>query len=80
VFNGNADWTSFYGNVEEELLPNMTKARGNPVTISASVDAYHTGNVVTPFPQWSTNLCTECNNFMVLEVINFSPHHHMQAS
>jgi hypothetical protein len=77
VFNGNADWTSFYGNIEEELLPNMPKARGNPVTISAAVDAYHTGNVVTPFPQWNSNLCTECTNFMVLEVINFSPHHHM---
>ncbi len=47
VFNDNADWTSFYGNVKEELLLKMSKARGNPVTISAFVDANHTGNIVT---------------------------------
>jgi hypothetical protein len=47
VFNNNADWTSFYGNVKEEQLPKMPKPKGNPVTISAFVDANHNGNVVT---------------------------------
>jgi hypothetical protein len=26
VFNDNADWSSFYGNVKEELLPKMTES------------------------------------------------------
>jgi hypothetical protein len=47
VFNGNADWKEFYGDVEEELPPNMPKPRGNPVIISSFVDANHAGNVVT---------------------------------
>jgi hypothetical protein len=47
VFNDNTDWTSFYGNVEEELPPKMPEPRGNPVTMSAFVDATHAGNVVT---------------------------------
>jgi hypothetical protein len=47
VFNGNADWTSFYGKVEEELPRNMPKPWGKPVTNSAFVDANHAGNVVT---------------------------------
>jgi hypothetical protein len=47
VFNGNADWTSFYGKVEEELLLNMPEPQGNMVTISAFVDANHAGIVVT---------------------------------
>ena len=50
VFNGKADWTSFYGKVEEELPPKMPKPRGFPVNISAFVDANHAGNVVT---HWS---------------------------
>jgi hypothetical protein len=41
VFHHNADWTEFYGNVKEELLPNMPKLWGHPVTISAFVDAGH---------------------------------------
>ena len=47
VFNGNADWMDFYGDVEEELPPTMPKPRGNSVTISMFVDAAHAGNVVT---------------------------------
>ena len=46
IFNNNADWKEFYGDVEEELPPNMPKLRGHPVTISAFVDANHAGNVV----------------------------------
>jgi hypothetical protein len=46
-FYSNADWTDFYGDVTEELPPNMPKPRGHPVTISAFVDANHAGNVVT---------------------------------
>ena len=47
VFNSNADWIPFYGDVEEELPANQPKARGNAVTMSAFVDANHAGNVVT---------------------------------
>ena len=41
------DWKDFYGNVEEELPPRMPEPRGNPVIISAFIDADHAGNVVT---------------------------------
>jgi hypothetical protein len=47
TFQCNADWTDFYGNVQEKLPPKMPKSRGNPVTISAFVDANHAGNKVT---------------------------------
>ena len=46
-FYNNADWKEFYGNVEEELPPNMPELRGHLVSISAFVDANHAGNVVT---------------------------------
>jgi hypothetical protein len=46
-FYANADWTDFYGDVTEELPPNMPEPRGHSVTISAFVDANHAGNVVT---------------------------------
>ena len=46
-FYANADWTDFYGDVTEELPPNMPEPRGHPVIISAFVDANHAGNVVT---------------------------------
>jgi len=39
-------WTEFYGDVQEEMPPKMPEPRGNPVTISAFVDANHAGNVV----------------------------------
>jgi hypothetical protein len=45
--NHNADWSEFYGDVEEEMPPNMPEPRGNPVSTSAFVDANHAGNVVT---------------------------------
>ena len=47
VFHHNADWKDFYGDVEEELPARMPEPLGNPVTISAFVDANHAGNVVT---------------------------------
>jgi hypothetical protein len=47
VFYHNADWKEFYGDVEEELPPNMPEPRGHSVIISAFVDANHAGNVVT---------------------------------
>ena len=46
-FHPNADWTDFYGDITEELPPNMPKLWGHLVTISAFVDANHAGNVVT---------------------------------
>ena len=47
AFNNNEYWKDFYGDVEEELPPNMPKPHGNVVRISAFVDANHAGNVVT---------------------------------
>ena len=47
VFHHNAVWKDFYGDIEEELPARMPEPLGNPVTISAFVDANHAGNVVT---------------------------------
>ena len=47
AFIQSADWKDFYINVKEELPPRMPEPRGNPVIISAIVDADHAGNVVT---------------------------------
>jgi hypothetical protein len=41
------DWSGFYGDVAEEVLPKMPKPLGNSVNITCFVDAYHAGNVVT---------------------------------
>ena len=41
------EWFDFYGDIEEELPPNMPEPRGRPVTISCFVDANHAGNSVT---------------------------------
>ena len=46
-FHPNADWRDFYGNITEELPPNMPKPWGHAVTISAFVDANHAGNIIT---------------------------------
>jgi hypothetical protein len=47
VFNANADWRDFYGDVSEELPPNMPEAKGQPVVVSCFVDANHAGNMIT---------------------------------
>jgi hypothetical protein len=47
IFHHNVDWKEFYGDLEEELPPNMPERWGHLVTISAFVDANHAGNVVT---------------------------------
>ena len=47
VFNVDADWTDFYGNVAEELPPKMPEPKGKSVSISCFVDANHAGNVIT---------------------------------
>jgi hypothetical protein len=41
------DWTDFYGDVWEAILPKMPKPRGNPVNNTCFVDASHAGNLVT---------------------------------
>ena len=46
-FHNNVDWKEFYGDIEEELLPNMPELQGCSVSISAFIDANHAGNVVT---------------------------------
>ena len=45
-FYANADWKDFYGNVTEELPPNMPEPWEDLVNISAFIDANHTGNIV----------------------------------
>ena len=47
VYNLDADWHDFYGNVSGELPPNMPKAKGKPVVVSCFVDANHAGNTIT---------------------------------
>jgi hypothetical protein len=47
VFNSNADWRDFYGDVTEELNPNMPEPKGKSVMISCFVAANHAGNVIT---------------------------------
>ena len=42
-----ADWTDFYGDVEEEDPPHMPEPLGNHVMMSCFVDANHAGNKVT---------------------------------
>lgn len=46
-FNSGADWTEFYGDVEEEDPPHMPEPLGNSVRMGCFVDANHAGNVVT---------------------------------
>jgi hypothetical protein len=41
------DWTEFYGDVEEELPPKMPEPLGQPMNITAFVDANHAGNAIT---------------------------------
>jgi hypothetical protein len=41
------DWTSIYGDVQEELPPHMPKPLGAPVKIHCFVDADHAGNLAT---------------------------------
>ena len=47
VFRSDADWSDFYGDVSEELPPNMPEPKGKSVSISCFVDANHAGNVIT---------------------------------
>ena len=42
-----ADWTDFYGDVEESIPEDMPKPLGNPVKMTAWVDSDHAGNLVT---------------------------------
>jgi hypothetical protein len=47
VFNVNAHWQDFYGDVGEGLPPNTPEPKGKCVSISCFVDANHAGNVIT---------------------------------
>ena len=47
AFYGDADWTEFYGDIQEEEPPNMPEPLGRPVQITMFVDANHANNVVT---------------------------------
>ena len=72
VFNNNADWTDFYGEVEEELPANMPKPCGNLVTISAFVDTNHAGNVVTHRLHRNSHFCSECTYHLVFKETEYS--------
>ena len=67
VFHHNADWKDFYGDIEEELPAQMPELLGNPVTISAFVDANYAGNVVMRIAHWCQYLCSECINCLVFQ-------------
>jgi hypothetical protein len=41
------DWSTFYADAKEELPPNMSEARGNPVQINCFTDADHARNRIT---------------------------------
>ena len=47
VFNMDADWLPFYGDVVEEDPPNMPEPLGEPVVMTVFVDADHASNVMT---------------------------------
>ena len=40
-FNDGADWSNFYGNVQEAIPPNMPKPRGKAVVVRLYVDSDH---------------------------------------
>ena len=42
-----ADWTDFYGDIKEELPPNMPEPKGDSVIMTCYVDADHAGNLAT---------------------------------
>jgi hypothetical protein len=74
ILNHNADWKEFYGDVEEELPPNMPKPRGHPVAMSAFVDANHAGNLISyeTLAQRYVHICTEWTDSMVFKETEYS--------
>jgi hypothetical protein len=58
------DWTDFYGNVKEAIPPNAPKPRGNPVQMTAFVDANHAGNQVTRRSQ--SGILIYCNSAPII--------------
>ena len=47
AFRSDVDWSDFYGDVCEEMPPNMPGPKGKSVSISCFVDANHAGNMIT---------------------------------
>ena len=47
VFDDNEYWTEFYGDIEEDVFPNITDPRGRAVSIYLFVGANHAVNVLT---------------------------------
>ena len=54
------DWHDFYPEAADAIPPNMPEPLGNPVTVSAFVDANHAGNAVTR--RSHTGILIFCNN------------------
>ena len=47
MFSIDADWTDFYGDMQEAHPPCMPEPLGLPVDMMAFEDADHAGNIVT---------------------------------
>jgi hypothetical protein len=47
VFYSSADWRNVYGDMSQQMPPNMPKPKAKSVIMSCFVDANHAGNVVT---------------------------------
>jgi hypothetical protein len=66
-FYANADWKDFYGDITEELPPNMPEPWGHSVIISAFIDANHASRHYAAFAHWHIYLCSECTCHLVLK-------------
>jgi len=49
------DWSDFYPDAIDELLPGMPEPRGMLVEISCFINADHAGNLATSY--WYTHIC-----------------------
>ncbi|KAL7537221.1 hypothetical protein ACHAXR_009342, partial [Thalassiosira sp. AJA248-18] len=47
MFNNNADWMGFYGDIQEQQPPMMPEPLGKPMLTTAFVDSDHASNVMT---------------------------------
>ncbi len=65
LFNTEANWKEFYGEVQEEDPAGMPEPLGNPVKIRTYLDADHAGNVVTR--RSHTGIMIFVNNALIVQ-------------
>lgn len=65
LFNTDASWKEFYGEVHEEDPAGMPEPLGNPVKIRTYLDADHAGNVVTR--RSHTGIMIFVNNALIVQ-------------